>query len=116
MSELRRSPELTRMDAALGRAADAASETEQAEAGRSLSSEPEALRRRRRRRRRSRARWRRLLQPRPWIVILAAMLALGAVWGGTRAAAAWQAAQHARVQASAIASLARQDVASLTPA
>jgi hypothetical protein len=116
MSELRRSPELTRMDAALGRAADAASETEQAEAGRALSSEPEALRRRRRRRRRRRARWRRLLQPRPWIVILAAMLALGAVWGGTRAAAAWQAAQHARVQASAIASLARQDVASLTPA
>jgi hypothetical protein len=116
MSELRRSPELTRMDAALGRAADAASETEQAGASRALSSEPEALRRHRRRRRQRRARWRRLLQPRPWIVILAAMLALGAVWGGSRAAAAWQAAQHARVQASAIASLAQQDVASLTPA
>ena len=115
MSELRRSPELTKMDAALGHAADAASETEQAEAGRALSSEPEALRRRRRRRRR-RARWRRLLQPRPWIGILAAMLALAAVWGGTRAAATWQAAQHARVQASAVASLTRQDVASLTPA
>lgn len=102
MSERRRAAELAQASTTAG------------EADGLTTQEPGELRRRRRRRRRRRQRWHRLLQRRAWLWILAGVLVLAATWIGSRAAAAWSAAQDARVHASALSSLAGQDLTALS--